>query len=386
MAVVRAAGGLLWRDGKKGRSGARLAVIHRPHRKDWSLPKGKLDDGETWEACALREVREETGCEGRIASFAGAMTYVPRNNPKIVLYWHMEMTHEGKLEAKFRDEIDEVAWLTPEEALGRLDYPGERRIVERFPEGFVLPLRNAHAPREEGLSAEVLALRADLLRRVTSLTSDDGASGLGPALDLVAGAEDAAANGRSEEARLVLCAARRMALLSLREPERTLRARVLLEEAAALPASSRRAIQALLAGGKASAEAVYLAAELRDEARALATTRATTARAAREQDRESTLDVSAPPPAPAEDTAKVADDEPASVRVDEPSEDVVEHRGGHQPQRRQAKVGWAVLSAVAGLALLGVTGVCLGAPHATTVITSAVIGGAAGFLASRRGR
>jgi 8-oxo-dGTP pyrophosphatase MutT (NUDIX family) len=50
MAVVRAAGGLLWRDGKKGRSGARLAVIHRPHRKDWSLPKGKLDDGETWEA------------------------------------------------------------------------------------------------------------------------------------------------------------------------------------------------------------------------------------------------------------------------------------------------------------------------------------------------
>jgi hypothetical protein len=248
----------------------------------------------------------------------------------------MEMTREGKLEAKFKNEIDEVAWLTPEEALTRLDYAGERRIVERFPEGLVLPAasRERREPREEGLFAEVRVLRADLLRRVTSLRSDDHASGLVPALDLVAGAEDAAVNGRTAEARLLVSAARRMALLSLQEPERTLRARLLLEQAAALAPPSRRAIRELLAGGKASAEAVYLAAEVRDEAQAASTSR-TTGKAAK------------------------------------------------------ASVVWAVLGAVAGLALLGLGVASMGAHRATlaaAAVTSAAVGGAAGFLASRRGR
>jgi 8-oxo-dGTP diphosphatase len=215
MTVVRAAGGLLWRagrqgDGNKGGAGVRLAVIHRPHRKDWSLPKGKLDDGETWEACALREVREETGCEGKLAAFAGAMTYVPRNNPKIVLYWHMELTREGKLAAAFRDEIDEVAWLTPDEALARLDYAGERRIVERFPQGPVRPAGNRPAERNAALFADLAAFRADVLRRVTALGSDDSGAELVRALDLVSAAEDAASAGRAEKARLLLRAARRM--------------------------------------------------------------------------------------------------------------------------------------------------------------------------------
>ena len=53
---VKAAGGVVRRDG-------RIAVVHRPRYDDWSLPKGKLDPGETWEEAALREVREETGLE-----------------------------------------------------------------------------------------------------------------------------------------------------------------------------------------------------------------------------------------------------------------------------------------------------------------------------------
>src|SRR5437870_7430257 len=126
MAIVRAAGGILWRDGP---GGPRLAVVHRPRRRDWSLPKGKLERGETWEQAALREVEEETGCEGRITSFAGASFYVPRRTPKIVLYWNMALVRDGPLDPG--DEVDEVAWLTPPEALGRLDHQAERRLVER---------------------------------------------------------------------------------------------------------------------------------------------------------------------------------------------------------------------------------------------------------------
>jgi 8-oxo-dGTP diphosphatase len=379
MPVVRAAGGLLWRAARPGngsKSGTRLAVIHRPHRKDWSLPKGKLDDGETWEACALREVREETGCEGRIATFAGAMSYVPRNNPKIVLYWHMELTREGKLEAKFKDEIDEVAWLTPEEALARLDYAGERRIVERFPEGLA---QRAPAPasgeRDAALAAELVTLRTDLLRRVTALRSDDHGSGLVPALDLVGAAEDGAAAGRTEEAWLLVAAARRMSLLSLQEPERSLRARLLLEEASALAPVSRRAIRKLLAGEKTSPEAIYLAAEIRDEARA-----ATPAREAGAPPEAGDLDEAGEP-------SEVGESSEAG-EISEPSETSEVHEARDPSPVVRRNVPGGALGALAGLALLAV-GVALllgarGASLAGTVVTSAIVGGAAGFLASRR--
>ena len=52
-AEVKASGGVVWRRGERG---IEIALIHRPRYDDWSFPKGKLDAGETWEDCALREV------------------------------------------------------------------------------------------------------------------------------------------------------------------------------------------------------------------------------------------------------------------------------------------------------------------------------------------
>jgi 8-oxo-dGTP pyrophosphatase MutT (NUDIX family) len=126
MAIVRAAGGVLWRP---GRSGSEVALIHRSRRGDWSLPKGKLDAGESWEEAALREVLEETGCAARLASFAGATFYESRRGPKVVLYWNMALVREGALPDG--GEVDEVVWLPPARALERLDRGRERRLLER---------------------------------------------------------------------------------------------------------------------------------------------------------------------------------------------------------------------------------------------------------------
>jgi 8-oxo-dGTP diphosphatase len=124
--VLRAAGGIVWR---QTASGPRLAVVHRARRADWSLPKGRLDQGETWRAAARREVAEETGCDVRLGAFAGAKLYVDRPEPKLVLYWHMEAYRVGPPEAG--GEVDEVAWLSRREALARLDHGSDRRLLLR---------------------------------------------------------------------------------------------------------------------------------------------------------------------------------------------------------------------------------------------------------------
>jgi len=123
--LVRAAGGILWRDEANG---PRLAVIHRPRQDDWSLPKGKLEDGESFPQAAVREVREETGCRARLGDFAGYALYQVKGRPKLVLFWHMAAEGAGRFRPN--DEVDRLEWLAPAEALARLDRPAERQIVE----------------------------------------------------------------------------------------------------------------------------------------------------------------------------------------------------------------------------------------------------------------
>lgn len=122
--MVEAAGGLLW---SASRGNIRLAVIHRPKHGDWSLPKGKLEPGESFPGAALREVAEETGCPPRLADFAGYALYPAKHGLKLVLFWHMLADHAPRFEPN--DEVDRLAWLAPEDAVRRLDYPAERRLV-----------------------------------------------------------------------------------------------------------------------------------------------------------------------------------------------------------------------------------------------------------------
>jgi ADP-ribose pyrophosphatase YjhB (NUDIX family) len=86
-----------------------VLLVHRPQHDDWSLPKGKADPGESDEACALREVREETGMSCELGPYLGEFSYVDKQDrPKVARFWAMR-----PVEGEFRPtkEVDEVKWL-----------------------------------------------------------------------------------------------------------------------------------------------------------------------------------------------------------------------------------------------------------------------------------
>lgn len=129
--IVRAGGGVLLRRGDRGTW--EFAVIHRPRREDWSLPKGKLDPGESFEAGALREVEEETGLKCRLTRFAGYTEYIDRRGrPKIVAYWVMKVIEEGTFSA--HSEVDELRWLAFPQGLDTLTYARDRDLVTSLDE------------------------------------------------------------------------------------------------------------------------------------------------------------------------------------------------------------------------------------------------------------
>lgn len=124
--VVRAAGGLVVR--RDGRGRGQILVVHRPHRLDWTFPKGKVEPGELLEECAVREVLEETGLACSIGAFVGHTEYRDRKDrPKIVAYWAMSLLGP----AGARDgEVDEMRWETLEDAAVLLSYDRDRELLE----------------------------------------------------------------------------------------------------------------------------------------------------------------------------------------------------------------------------------------------------------------
>jgi 8-oxo-dGTP diphosphatase len=123
LTVVRAAGGLVVQDGK-------VLLVHRPKYNDWSFPKGKCEAGESDEACALREVEEETGLRCELLDEVGKTSYVDgKGRPKVVRYWRM---HAVDGEFVPHDEIDEIRWELIDEAARLLSWPRDVPLLERL--------------------------------------------------------------------------------------------------------------------------------------------------------------------------------------------------------------------------------------------------------------
>jgi 8-oxo-(d)GTP phosphatase len=126
--AVLAAGAVLWR--LNGDSATpEIAIIHRPRYDDWSLPKGKVDPGETEPVTAVREVHEETGYSSHLGRRLVAVSYPVEQGIKKVRYWAAS-TIDGEFNPS--DEVDELKWLPVAEAMKELKYPHDRKVLRRF--------------------------------------------------------------------------------------------------------------------------------------------------------------------------------------------------------------------------------------------------------------
>ncbi|WP_246258210.1 NUDIX hydrolase [Amycolatopsis anabasis] len=183
---ILAGGAALWRQGE---GGLEVAVVHRPRYDDWSLPKGKVDRGETIQAAAVREVREETGFSCVLGRHLRVVRYpVPARRGggtvgKAVHYFSARATGG---EFTPNDEVDALRWLSPAEAEALLTHPADVDVLRTFcalPAELttILLVRHAKAGKREDWNsdddlrplAEAGFRQAEALRRLTRLFGPD---------------------------------------------------------------------------------------------------------------------------------------------------------------------------------------------------------------------
>jgi 8-oxo-dGTP diphosphatase len=271
-----AAGGLLERS-VEGRT--QIAVVHRlRYGGDTTLPKGKLREGESWEQGALREVREETAWEAELVERFDAYGYLADGVPKIVVIFRMRAVRE--VEAVDPDEVREVRWLSPDEAIAALTYPREQEVVRAAygnretrvapSSRFELWLYKAPYSSRIRLQAALSEWEIDLEQRLQQHPQDVALVAAGELLDR---ARRYARDDQVDQAWRVLSASRRRRLMSAPTGELSGAAVMLRYEAAAKLTGWRKESAAALLGAGAATngsetptpDQMYMAEQIRDE-------------------------------------------------------------------------------------------------------------------------
>jgi 8-oxo-dGTP pyrophosphatase MutT (NUDIX family)/phosphohistidine phosphatase SixA len=136
-AVVLAAGAICWRldPASRAHDKTQVLLVHRAEHNDISLPKGKVDPGETPPQTAVREIKEETGLSVVLGAPLGSTEYtMPNGREKFVYYWAAEVTDEAIAESTFEsnNEIASVEWISVKAARTKLSYDRDQEILDTF--------------------------------------------------------------------------------------------------------------------------------------------------------------------------------------------------------------------------------------------------------------
>jgi 8-oxo-dGTP diphosphatase len=281
--LIKAAGGILLRSTPRGEE---VMIVYRNRHQDWTLPKGKLKDGESFPEAALREVDEETGCSCRLGSYLGVISYAHNGVPKVVMFWKMSVLEQRAVANS--EEIGEAVWLAVPAAIQRLTHAQEKSLLARVvgvprpvpaqaeppvePPAFLQDFeRQKKSSREDKtaqarLSRELEAFRVELafLERRSQQADTSWAAAASEHLNR---SRDCLAHDDIEGGLLSLHASRRYAVLGLNASELAARAQILREEARKIASWRSAAIQRLLAlpDEMLTAARVADAMRLRDE-------------------------------------------------------------------------------------------------------------------------
>ena len=142
---ILAGGTVLWRPRDRG---VEIVLVHRPRYDDWSLPKGKTKNGEPMPVAAIRETWEETGVTARLGAWLRDVRYPMGDEGKLVRYWSAEACTLANFTPG--EEIDELRWLSTDDAADVLSYGHDVDVVQRFaelgpPTSMILLVRHAKA-------------------------------------------------------------------------------------------------------------------------------------------------------------------------------------------------------------------------------------------------
>ncbi len=106
----------------------KIAIIHRPHREDWSFPKGKIDAPESAPAAAVRETLEEAGLHVVLNQSLTPQHYIFDNLPKTVFYWRARLVKPPMFVPN--EEADKLVWVSLKAALKLLTYDVDKELAK----------------------------------------------------------------------------------------------------------------------------------------------------------------------------------------------------------------------------------------------------------------